>query len=87
MIREYAFPSDIHISYMIAALLLKLTNSSTSVSYLFHRWLEIIEKRDSDHSEVIDEINTLKDVCNLYSRAVKEQPTLSVRALKTLLKL
>ena len=57
---------------MIAALLLKLTNSSTSVSHLFQRWLEIIGKRDSDQSEVIDEINTLKDVCNLYSRAVKE---------------
>lgn len=80
-------PGYIKITCLIAALLLKLTRCSTAVKQLFGKWGEIVEKHGGIGTEAEDEIHSVKVVCELYSRAVVESPTLSVRALKTLLKL
>ena len=47
----------------------------------------MIEKAGECTTEQEDEVHACKVVAELYSRAVVESPTLSVRALKTLLKL
>jgi hypothetical protein len=46
-----------------------------------------VETKGGIGAEAEDEIHSVKVICELYSRAVVESPTLSVRALKTLLKL
>ena len=80
-------PTDVRITCLIAALLLKLTRCSTSVTQLFSRWGEFVEQHGGIGTEAEDEIYNIKKVCELYSRSLTESPTLSVRALKTLLKL
>jgi hypothetical protein len=77
----------VRITCLIAALLLKLTRCSTSVTQLFSRWGEFVEQHGGIGTEAEDEIYNIKKVCELYSRSLTESPTLSVRALKTLLKL
>jgi len=46
-----------------------------------------VEKYGEIGTEAEDEIHSIKVISELYSRSVAESPTLSVRALKTLLKL
>jgi hypothetical protein len=46
-----------------------------------------VEKYGGIGTEAEDEIHSIKVVSELYSRSISESPTLSVRALKTLLKL
>ena len=54
---------------------------------MFAKWGEIVEKYGGIGTEAEDEIHSIKVISELYSRSVAESPTLSVRALKTLLKL
>ena len=43
LIRVFQAPTDVRITCLIAALLLKLTRCSTSVTQLFGRWGEFVE--------------------------------------------
>lgn len=83
----YNLPSQIKITCLICALLLNLTSCSTVVKQLFSKWSELVDKHGQCTTEQEDEIHACKVIAELYSRAVTESPTLSVRALKTLLKL
>jgi len=87
LISVYHVPGYIKITCLLAALLLKLTRCSTAIKQLFNKWGEIVEKHGGIGTEAEDEIHSIKVISELYSRAVVESPTLSVRALKTLLKL
>lgn len=53
---------------------------------MFGKWYDMIEKHGGIGTDIEDEIHSIKVVAELYSRSVSESPTLSVRALKTLLK-
>jgi hypothetical protein len=86
LIRVYQIPGYSKITCLICALLLKLSRCSTAVKQLFSTWLKVLESLEAT-TEAEDEIHSVKVVAELYSRAVVESPTLSVRALKTLLKL
>ena len=86
LIRVYQIPGYSKITCLICALLLKLSRCSTAVKQFFSTWLKVLESLEAT-TEAEDEIHSVKVVAELYSRAVVESPTLSVRALKTLLKL
>lgn len=63
-----------------------MSGCSTAIKQMFGKWCDMIEKTGGIGTEIEDEIHSVKVVAELYSRAVSESPTLSVRALKTLLR-